>query len=823
MQKAQQFTLGLGVLVVAAAIASLVINVLVFMRYLDDYNAEIGSNPVKQIFPSLHDRWTDLKQRVALFGELSPPSSASIHVNSSKYCPSYGEALFTPPWKAAASLLRNAINESVDPCEDFFQFTCGSYITQHKEELSTTYQAQLAVNAIIAKALEPVDVDDEKQWSVTERITKAALQSCVLSNSPKLEEVLIDIANWFGSIPFLNHTIEEAYDVFETSGSLERALGLATLMESRVTVDYQHPMENALYISQPSLPLPRDYYVLPQFIHLLEERANFITRMLKRFATLVLDDPSPYFKLIEQAAKEIVNFEREMAMASWPDTEMREYAQQYNEFDIGILTADIPGIEWKPYLDELLLSVPEVEKALENKKIILPQPSYFGWLASYILGAEEKEIAIVMNYMITQLLFEEAEFIDPQMAKIAVEANYVPYAQRRGRGLTRIGRQFSRRFDNENDRTIPCLELIMKHMPYGPGYVYAKSIPDRDEIAAQVEQQMNLIINEFTEMIKSLSWVSARSKTKAREKADKMVRNIGWPTKLFGDFKNSSVIDAYHHDDYEVILELFKNKTDFYHIKHTLQTGFINREFVRLLTEPADRTHFLESPAFVSAWYQPERNSLTLPCSLWVPPFYNKTYPKAFNFGGHGAVVGHELVHGFDNEGVQFDSEGKLACDPDRWNQCTWMDKKSRKAFTDMSQCVITQYSSQCCPVKEGYVHCANGVTTQGENVADIGGLQPAYQAYVKLMGDRVEKRLPGLEQYTPKQLFWMYYAYSWCENKGQDSLITQLLTNPHSPASCRVDQVVQDIPEFSADFGCQMGQKMFPTPDVRCKVWVDN
>ncbi|VDO66286.1 unnamed protein product [Haemonchus placei] len=610
MQKAQQFTLGLGVLVVAAAIASLVINVLVFMRYMDDYNAEIGSNPVKLIFPSLHERWTDLKRRVAFPGELSPLSSESIHVNSSKYCPSYGEALFTPPWKAAASLLRNSINESVDPCEDFFQFTCGSYISQHKEELSTTYQAQLAVNAIIAKALEPVDVNDEKRWSVTERITKAALQSCVLSKSPKLEEVLVDIANWFGSIPFLNHTIEEAYDVFETSGSLERTLGLATLMESRVTIDYQHPTQNALYISQPSLPLPRDYYVLPQFIHLLEERAAFITRMLKRFAELVLDDPSPYSKLIEQAAKEIVNFERQMAMASWPDTEMREYAQQYNQFDLENISAIITGIEWKPYLDELLLSVPKAEKALEGT--------------------------------------EEAEFIDPQMAKIAVEANYVP-----------IGRQFSRRFDNENDRTIPCLELIMKHMPYGPGYVYAKSIPDRDEIAMQVNRQVDLIINEFTEMLKSLSWVSTRSKMKARDKADKMVRNIGWPTKLFGDFKNSSVIDAYHHDDYEPILGLFKkNKTDFYHIKHTLQSGFINREFVRLLIEEGD----------------------------------SKTYPKAFNFGGHGAVVGHELVHGFDNEGVQFDSEGKLACDGDRWNQCTWMDKKSRKAFTDMSQCVITQY-----------------------------------------------------------------------------------------------------------------------------------
>ncbi|PIO67565.1 peptidase family M13 [Teladorsagia circumcincta] len=192
----------------------------------------------------------------------------------------------------------------------------------------------------------------------------------------------------------------------------------------------------------------------------------------------------------------------------------------------------------------------------------------------------------------------------------------------------------------------------------------------------------------------------------------------------------------------------------------------------------------------------------------------SQDYPKAYNFAGLGTIAGHELVHGFDDEGVQYDKSGELLCKD--WNQCGWMDRRSKKGFRDMAH-------TQCCPVKEGYVHCANGATTQGENIADIGGVQATYQAYLEYMKkrDEPEKRLPGLEQYTPNQLFWMFYANHWCSNDGAFDISTQLMVDPHSPSSCRVNQVLQDIPGFGQDFGCKMSQKLFPTPDYRCKVWV--
>ncbi|EPB70589.1 peptidase family M13 [Ancylostoma ceylanicum] len=234
----------------------------------------------------------------------------------------------------------------------------------------------------------------------------------------------------------------------------------------------------------------------------------------------------------------------------------------------------------------------------------------------------------------------------------------------------------------------------------------------------------------------------------------------------------------------------------------------------------------------VNAWYIPERNSITFPYAFWNPPYYSYEYPQAYNYAGQGGTAGHELVHGFDDQGVQFDADGRLSgCS---WIECGWLEEKSKNGFGDMAQCVVTQYSTQCCPQTGGTTHCANGAMTQGENIADLGGQLAAYLAYreyiTKELGEE-EKRLPGLEQYTPNQIFWITYGFSWCMSQTDSSLIRQeetlkrpyfqLLTDVHSPGSCRVNQVMQDIPEFARDFGCTMGQNMYPEPEQRCPVWV--
>ncbi|VDO51174.1 unnamed protein product [Haemonchus placei] len=697
---------GLGCLVVAVAIASLVLNVLVFVRFLDDYPGKDKSNPPKLLIvperPTIHKRNVQLPAKSRII------SLASIHANSSKYCPSYGEALNTPAWKAAATNLQNAIDEDVNPCDDFYKFSCGKYISHTQEGVSTLHQAQLNVNKEIVKILKNVDVNDENKW--------------------------------FGAIPFLNHTIDRPYDFFETAGSLLQLRALGTLTAS-----------------WPVLPMPREYYVQPQYMAYLEVRGKLIKRMLTEFAKLILDDPSKYNDMIDEASNDIVSFERQIAMASWPDSELRDYGKQYNRINLDKLMSRYPTLKWESYFYELLSTARSGPMRAETN-VVISQPSYFAWLSSLIATKEKKRMSTIVNYMITQLLFEIIKSLDWMSASSKAKALRKGY----------IWIFFSERHSND--------------------------------------------------VVKLLS-------------VELMPTYIGWPL-AFGDFKNTTAIDDYHRKDYAPILEIFKkDPTDFYNVKHTLQRAFINREHVRPFVHRANRMNFLMSPALVDAWYQLERNVLVVPCALWSPPFYNKDYPMAVNFAGLGSVVGRELVHAFDDEGIQFDGFGGLICE--EWKHCSWADDKTKKAYVDAAQCVVSQYSSQCCPVKEGFTRCVDGAATQGQNIADLGGrcrtsccypirLQAAYTGYLKYMQDRneTEKRLPGLEQYTPKQLFWMSYANTWCSNEGNIARLFQLIANQHAPAACRTNQVVQDIPEFAADFGCQAGEKMFPSPDARCKVW---
>ncbi|KAE9414141.1 hypothetical protein Angca_010236, partial [Angiostrongylus cantonensis] len=735
-----------------------------------------------------------------------------------------------------AAHLLNGLDQNVDPCEDFYGFTCNNFIYKVNltalglARLGTYDQAQVDVNKQTIAALVNVDVNDNKTWSATERITKA--ESCL--------KYLIKHFR-FGGVPFLNQTLKRNLDIFGITGTLERAHALGTLMASWVSVDYMNVSQNALYVSQPTLPMPREFYVLPQFVNKLTDRAHTIEKIMLLFAGDVVKNASLYHDIIKKASQDVTNFEVLIAMASWSEQEMRNYRQQYNAYKLDGLKQAYPSIGWKNYLWNLLSSVENAVEIAFDQVVVLSQPSYFAWLNSIFAG-NTIHLEIVVNYIITQLLFDDMNFLGKPFHDVLKAANYVPYAQRRGRGVTRIGRRFTRKFDNEDDPAVACIDLVMTYMPFGPGYVYVKSQMNRNDVIQDIIHQTELVISNFQAMIGTLDWMTPSSQKAAKYKSDHLWKNYGWPAALFGDFKNFTTIDFYHDKDYyPIILAYNNNKSDFYTILNLLKTGLENREAFRLLTEKADRlashnvalqfapfysrhsvyyrSNFLQSPAVVNAWYQPERNSISFPYAAWNPPYYNFNYPQAYNYAGQGGTGGHELTHGFDDEGVQFGWNGSLTnC---TWNQCGWMDEQSKNGFSDMAQCVVTQYSTQCCPEKIGSVHCADGLTTQGENIADLGGQQAAYSAYQQYIKERghSELRLPGLEQFTPNQIFWITYGYSWCMKQTDSNLVNQLLTNPHAPGSCRTNQVMQNIPSFGKDFGCRKGSTMYPIPDRRCKV----
>ncbi|KAK0403840.1 hypothetical protein QR680_017151 [Steinernema hermaphroditum] len=711
-------------------------------------------------------------------------------------------------YQEAANTLYAALDLSVDPCDDFYAFTCNSYlatakIPENAGRIGTYDQAQQIVNLRIYDALANITDSSTK----TERITKKAIDACVVNaqlqyHENKTQAVYGFVTALFGGLPIIDPSWKsiDAAAFWKGVGTLEGVHNVGSFFQAQVTVNEQDVEYNALYINQGGLMMPRDFYVKPQFLSKVEDYLSSVNETLTAFAqSLSLSEPAA------EDLEELVQFEIQLATAMVPDDLLRNYRQQFNGYSLAELLAAYPSVDWAAYFAGMPL--PDSVK----DGLTVAQPTYVAALNSLfgskggVYDGKRFSMKTAVNFVVLRLLQDSSNFLGGEQHE-----RFVAFLADNG---------VKKPVTPSRDSIVGCVNDVAELMVYGPGYVYIESIPERVQVQQNVSAQTTLVIDSFLEMMGTLTWMSDDAKNAAKDKAAHLVKNIGWP-EMF-DWKNGT-LDAYNAH-YEKILK--EGVTDYWDILQILKQAYQLTENLGTVNAKADRSNFLSSPSTVNAWYQPERNSITFPYAAFNPPYFDFEYPQAYNFAGQGGTGGHELTHGFDDEGVQFGPNGTLGgCS---WDYCGWMDASSRAGFQTMAQCVISQYSSTCCPVKEGAVHCANGATTQGENIADLGGQQAAYNAYQKWKqqynGGHEEARLPApMDKYTPNQIFWITYGHSWCMKQETKNLVNQLLTNPHAPGSCRTNQVVQDIPAFGRDFNCPRGSKMYPKPEenVRCKVW---
>ncbi|TKR80378.1 hypothetical protein L596_014460 [Steinernema carpocapsae] len=720
----------------------------------------------------------------------------------------------TDDYKHLARTLYDALDESVDPCDDFYKFTCGGFLRNtditNGNRIGTYDQSQQQVNTQIYDALKSVTNVSSK----TERISKIIVESCIANAHKKTTDKSKDVNDFinqlFKGFPALNSkwTPMSLDDFWYSVGLLEGVHNVPSIFQAQVTVDQRKIHQNALYINQGGLPLPRDYYVKPSFLANLESYLNEeVTPLIGNFSMDTLNKMAAKREDLER----LVQFEIELATAMLPDDLLRNYRQQYNGYTAADLKTAYTNINWEKYF--LGLGIPTTNQTMDH--FIVAQPSYIATVNSLfaqggeLYDGQKFDFKTAVNFVILRLLQDSSGYIGGLYQK--THQHFLSrYAQK----------------TTYDDTVVSCVNEAANYMVYGPGYVYIKSIGEdrRNAVQQNISTQTDLVVNAFLDMVDTLEWMTNSTKEAAHTKAHGLKRNIGWP-KWF-NFTDETVQDNYNYR-YNDILDIVNSSDNYWTVLQTLKNAQQLTENIGILGKPADRLNFLSSPSTVNAWYQPERNSITFPYAAFNPPYFKMEYPQAYNFAGQGGTGGHELTHGYDDEGVQFGPNGTLGAGNCSWDYCGWMDKESRQGFQDMAQCVISQYSSTCCPVKTGSVHCANGATTQGENIADLGGQLAAYNAYQnwkKTMNNGVEEaRLPQpMVHYTPNQIFWITYGHSWCMKQTTESLVNQLLTNPHSPGSCRTNQVVQDIPAFGQDFNCPKGSKMYPTPaqNVRCKVW---
>jgi predicted metalloendopeptidase len=297
--------------------------------------------------------------------------------------------------------------------------------------------------------------------------------------------------------------------------------------------------------------------------------------------------------------------------------------------------------------------------------------------------------------------------------------------------------------------------------------------------------------------------MDAATQEEAMSKADNMLQLIGYPDWL----PEEAELDAYYEGAKDA------DAADHFGNVVSMLAWSVASELSTLRKVP-ERDIWLMHPAIVNAWYSPNHNTITFPAGILQAPFFQGGWPRYLNYGAIGMVIGHEITHGFDDQGRQYDGSGNLA---------PWWTEETLQAFTARAQCFIDQYGNYTVPeivdiIGEEDAHL-DGTNTQGENIADNGGIHESFRAYMKsieTMGE--EPALPGLEQFTPQQMFFISFSQVWCELQTPQSLLGQVLGDPHSPGKFRVIGPVSNSEDFQREFNCPEGSPMV-RPE-KCKLW---
>jgi len=339
--------------------------------------------------------------------------------------------------------------------------------------------------------------------------------------------------------------------------------------------------------------------------------------------------------------------------------------------------------------------------------------------------------------------------------------------------------------EKQQERWKRCTSRVDREMGEALGQVYvAKYFPPAEK---QQALEMTLAIEQaMGRDIDSLDWMSPETKVQAKEKLHTVMNKIGYPDK-WRDYSTLSIVRG----------EPLGN------LQRVRQFNF-NRQLAKI-GKPVDKSEWFMSPPTVNASYDPQQNNVNFPAGYFQPPFFSGKEDDAANYGDMGSTIGHELTHGFDDEGRQFDKDGNLK---------DWWTKEDEKKFNDRAQCMVKQYDAiEAVPG----VHL-NGKLTLGENLADLGGLWLAWLAWQdKAHAAHVDMNAKT-DGYTPEQRFWIAYAQQWCTQTRPEQLRSQAQTDPHAPDEYRANSVLQDLPEFAKSFSCKPTAKMVSaTP---CRVW---
>jgi len=526
-------------------------------------------------------------------------------------------------------------------------------------------------------------------------------------------------------------------------------ISATTPINGRVDQDAKDPTRYIAYLFQSGLGLPdRDYYLLAD-AKFKDIRKQYLAHVERALALAGDKDAA-------KNARAIMALETALAKKHWTRVESRDQDKTYNKYAIAKVGDLTPGFDFAAYLKEA---------GVTSDAVIVAQPSA-------VTGFAEQLRAQPLPAWKAYFKWHLIKSYSPYLSKAFVDENFAFYGKTL-RGIQELRPRWKR-----------AVEAVEGSLGESLGKIYvARHFPPQAK--ARMEGLVRNLVQAYDQSIRSLDWMSEETKKQALVKLAKFTPKIGYPSK-WRDYAGLTI------DGTDLVGNLMRSAE----FEHSYNFGKLGK--------PIDREEWFITPQTVNAYYNANMNEIVFPAAILQPPFFNLAADDAVNYGGIGMVIGHEIGHGFDDQGSKYDGDGRLQ---------SWWTGDDRRKFEERTKALIAQYDGfEPLPGQK-----VNGALTIGENIGDLGGASIAYKAYQLALGG---KTAPVLDGFTGDQRFFMGLGQVWARKYREQALLERLKTDPHAPAEYRCNGIAPHVTEFYAAFGVKEGDAMYLVPDKRVKIW---
>jgi putative endopeptidase len=643
----------------------------------------------------------------------------------------------------------NYIDTTVNPCNDFYGFCNGKW--QKSFTLGQSDARYGSFNEINDNNLKNIftiytEVSKDKTAKPGSNTQKLRDFYNTAMDSSKADQLGIKPIQ-----PLLAQIdkVKTSDEIIKLKNHLDM-IGIRLFCAAGAEPDLKNSKRHMLYFGQAGYALgDKDFYYNPKFENIVTKYKEHIAKMLE----LAGEDKT---KTTEMADK-IFELEKKILEKGKTTPEMRDPEKLYNPITKADLNKLVPALKLDNYFMTIGVPFPDT--------VIIHSPDYFLALNT-IIGSTD--VATLKAYTKWQVIHEAA----PYLSSDFVNENFGFYGKTlSGAQIQKARWQRVHNVVNGNLGDIISEAYVKKFFPQS----------SKDKLLALIDN----LVAAYRDRIDSRTWMDAATKKQAHRKLDLLIKKIGFPDK----WKDYSKLQITTNSYWENICKA---------------TNFAIKENYADLKKPVDRYKWLMTPVMVNAYYNPTTNEITFPAAILQPPFYDPNADDAANYGTMGAIIGHELTHGFDDQGAQFDAEGNLK---------NWWSEQDLKNFKEKQAAIIAQFDGY--EAIEG-MH-VNGSQTQGENIADLGGLTMAYYAYKKSLKGQKSNVIGG---YTGEQRLFIAWCQGW-KTACRDAELKRLITiDFHSPGYFRAWAPLTNMQEFYDAFGIKPGDKLYIAPEKRIQIW---